>query len=184
MRLAPLGRRSSCFGSAAGSRRSGRRTDGGDLEEETRRSRRMKRASAKHSCMAGERLLRLQRAGRAGSAKGPGGQHGCLHSGRPRSRGGCHQGWWRNAARAREQSSGRERAHGKSSNARPATVKAKEGAREANDSLPCTGRGIHSGVIREPRHLATTSCIALGSPSSSCVMSRLLPIGLPPARGY
>jgi len=121
---------------------------------------------------------RLQRAGRAGSAEGPGGQHGRLRTGGRDLAGEATRDGGETPREHVSDLRVGERAHGKSSNARSATVKAKGGAREANDSLPCTGRGTCSGVIRAPRHLETTSCIALGLPSSSRVMSRLLPIGL------
>jgi hypothetical protein len=54
--------------------------------------------------------------------------------------------WWTLPARAGEHHGPRRsprapRGQGKPSNARPATVKAKEGARKANDSLPCARRG-------------------------------------------
>jgi hypothetical protein len=40
--------------------------------------------------------------------------------------------------------------HGKTSNARPATVKAQEGAGEANDPLPSTRRGTMEGHTTHP----------------------------------
>jgi len=131
------GPKMSCFGKAIGSGRPRRSTDGGDLEEETRRSRRMKHTNDMHSCMTGG-LRGSQRAGRAGSAKEPGGRPSV------RARAGrddaeeSHQTWWNNAAEARQQLSGCDRAHGKTSNTRPATVKVREGAGKANDPLPRT----------------------------------------------
>jgi len=126
-----------CFGKAIGSGRPTRSTDGGDLEEETRRSRRMKHTNAVHSCMAG-RASRLQRAGRAGSAKDSGGRPGVRARAGRDDAGESHQRWWNNAAEARLQPSGCDEAHGKTSNTRPATVKVKEGAGKANDPLPRT----------------------------------------------
>jgi hypothetical protein len=54
---------------------------------------------------------------------------------------------------------GSRHGYGKTSNARSATIKAKEGAGKANDSLPCVRRGENQpGAIQEPRHLSSTRC--------------------------
>jgi len=129
------GPKESCFDTATGSGRPIRRTDGGDLEEETRWSRRMKHMNGMHSCIA-SMASRLQRAGRAGSAKDSGGRPGVRARAGRDDAGKSHQRWWNNAAEARQQPSGCDEAHGKTSNTRPATVKVKEGAGKANDPLP------------------------------------------------
>jgi len=145
------------FRQGTGSGRPPRRTDGGDLEEETRRSRRMKPTLGMHSCIA-ERASRLQRAGRAGSAKDSGGRPGVRARAGRDDAGEGHQRWWSNAAEACRAAFGRRRrAHGKTSNTRPATVKVKEGGGKGQRPATAHAGGIYSGFIRAPRHLKTTS---------------------------
>jgi hypothetical protein len=83
MRLAPLGRRRSCFDRATGSERLDRRTGGGDLEEENGRSRRMKR-DLYHALVRGRGGLcgssaRGERAPQRDQVVGPG---ACTRAGR------------------------------------------------------------------------------------------------------
>jgi len=134
------------FRRRTGSGRANRRTDGGDLEKETRRSRRMVDAlrpgitrgfARRHRLHAAKVMQSSQRARVVGLVATPGGRESDAEA--ARDGGGTR--------RERADALGYQREYGKTSNARPATVKAKEEAGKANDSLPCTRRGFNVGAI-------------------------------------
>jgi hypothetical protein len=86
------------------------------------------------------RGIGLDDEGDAELAEGSGGRSVATSTGREDTAEAARNG--RGTLWKRDGALGRHRGHGKSSNARLVTVKAKEGAGKANDSLPCARRGI------------------------------------------